>query len=95
MGDDIASVSIKSSRLNYNLNNITMGSVQSMILTDQLRDRLTVASHSHTPERKTVGMQLQKNQNSISINKQHAADDSMLSSAMKKSFSFPLNEEFG
>ena len=44
MGDDIASVSIKSSRLGYNLNNITMGSVQSMILTDQLRDRLTVAS---------------------------------------------------
>ena len=60
MGDDIASVSIKSSRLGYNLNNITMGSVQSMILTDQLRDRLTVASQSHTPERKTVGMQLSK-----------------------------------
>ena len=93
MGDDIASVSIKSSRLGYNLNNITMGSVQSMILTDQLRDRLTVASHSHTPERKTVGMQLQNNQKSISVNKN--ADDSMLSSAMKKSYSFPLNEEFG
>ena len=93
MGDDIASVSIKSSRLGYNLNNITMGSVQSMILTDQLRDRLTVASHSHTPERKTVGMQLQKPQNSISVNKN--ADDSMLSSAMKKSFNVPLNEEFG
>ena len=54
--DDIVSVSLKSSRWN-NVNNVTTISGQSMILTDQLRDRLTLSSYSRTPERKTLGYQ--------------------------------------
>lgn len=53
--DDVASISLKSSKFN-GLNNPTTLSAQSMILTDQLKDRLTLdakAQGVRTPKRKT------------------------------------------
>ena len=54
--DDVASISLKSSKFN-GLYNPTTLSAQSMILTDQLKDRLTLdakAQGVRTPKRKTI-----------------------------------------